>query len=82
MCQLMCRWLCAKEIDKNTIPEMKRRVIELMCLLEKVFPPAFFDIHPLGRRGGDCRDSTCTVDVLGGEIYEGTEGLCLPSSKT
>jgi Domain of unknown function (DUF4218) len=41
----MYRWVCAKEIDKNSIPEMKRRVIQLMCLLEKVFPPAFFDIQ-------------------------------------
>src|SRR5665811_79260 len=41
----LCRWLCAKEIDKNTILEMKIRVIELMCLLERVFPPAFFDIQ-------------------------------------
>ena len=41
----MYRWVCAKEVDKNSIPEMKGRVIQLMCLLEKVFPPALFDIQ-------------------------------------
>ena len=41
----MYRWVCAKEIDVSSIPEMKERVIKLMCLLEKVFPPAFFDIQ-------------------------------------
>jgi hypothetical protein len=41
----MYRWVCAKEIDVSSIPEMKERVIQLMCLLEKVFPPAFFDIQ-------------------------------------
>src|SRR5450759_2466034 len=41
----MYKWVCAKEIDVSSIPEMKERVIKLMCLLEKVFLPAFFDIQ-------------------------------------
>ena len=82
----MCRWLCAKEIDKNTIPEMKGRVIELMCLLEKVFPPAFFDIQiHLFTHLVDEVEIAGTVHarwMYWVEVYEGAEGICLPSCKT
>jgi hypothetical protein len=37
------RQLCAKEIDPVVISSMKREVVVLLCKLEKIFPPAFFN---------------------------------------
>jgi hypothetical protein len=36
--------LCAKSIDPSTIPELTEETAVTMCMLEKVFPPSFFDV--------------------------------------
>jgi hypothetical protein len=36
------RRLCAKELSKSIIEELKKMVPELVCELEKIFPPDFF----------------------------------------
>ena len=40
-----CKWVCAKEIKDEEIPIMQKRSKLLMCNLEEVFPPAFFDMQ-------------------------------------
>jgi hypothetical protein len=36
--------ICAKVIDENEIDNLRLYVVETMCMLERWFPPAFFDI--------------------------------------
>jgi hypothetical protein len=36
--------ICAKSVDPSTIPELLEEIELTMCLLEKVFPPSFFDV--------------------------------------
>ena len=38
------RRVCAKTIDPATIEEMMDKAAITLCMLEKVFPPSFFDI--------------------------------------
>jgi hypothetical protein len=42
---LLRRWVCGKEIKTSEIEGMKAFTIRTMCNLEKVFPPAFFDVQ-------------------------------------
>jgi hypothetical protein len=37
------RHLCAKEIDPVVISSMEREATILLCKLEKIFPPGFFN---------------------------------------
>jgi hypothetical protein len=37
------RQLCAKEIDPNLISSIEHEAPMLLCKLEKIFPPAFFN---------------------------------------
>jgi len=37
------RQLCAKEVSMTVIQEMERMVPVLLCKLEKIFPPGFFN---------------------------------------
>lgn len=37
------RKLCAKEIDLSEITNMEQQVHVLLCKLEKIFPPGFFN---------------------------------------
>lgn len=39
------RWVCSKEINESEIPAMRERSALLMCNLEKVLPPGFFDLQ-------------------------------------
>ncbi len=41
----LARWISSKEIHLSEIPQRKREVIELMCLMEKELPISFFDIQ-------------------------------------
>jgi hypothetical protein len=49
VCQVMAELnfffcqLCAKEIDPVVISSMEREAAVLLCKLEKIFPPAFFN---------------------------------------
>jgi hypothetical protein len=43
ICRVFTR-LCAKSIDPSTIPELTEETAVTMCMLEKVFPPSFFDV--------------------------------------
>jgi hypothetical protein len=36
------RQLCAKELSKTVITELEKMAPELVCELEKIFPPGFF----------------------------------------
>jgi hypothetical protein len=36
------RQLCAKELSKSVIEELEKMAPELVCELEKIFPPNFF----------------------------------------
>ncbi|XP_063942812.1 uncharacterized protein LOC108203257 [Daucus carota subsp. sativus] len=38
------RGLCGKVIDLEDIPKLQEEIIEILCQLETIFPPAFFDI--------------------------------------
>ena len=57
------RQLCAKELSRTVVAEMEKMAHVLLCKLEKIFPPGFFNpmqhmILPLpyeARMGGLCR---------------------------
>ena len=36
------RQLCAKELSQNVVADLEKRAPELICKLEKIFPPGFF----------------------------------------
>ena len=36
--------LCATVIDVTMLDELEKNIVEILCLLEKYFPPSFFDI--------------------------------------
>jgi hypothetical protein len=38
--------ICAKVIDPNTLDDLQEYTVETMCLMEKWFPPSFWDISP------------------------------------
>ena len=58
------RQLCAKELARTMIADLERMAPVLLCKLEKIFPPGFFNpmqhliLHlPYeARMGGPCRD--------------------------
>ena len=37
------RQLCAKELKKDTICSLEQQIVVLLCKMEKIFPPAFFN---------------------------------------
>ena len=39
----LLRWVCLKEIHVEEIPRMRVLAAEVVCKLEKAFPPSFFD---------------------------------------
>ncbi len=39
----LLRWVCSKELFVEEIPRMKVITTEVVCKLEKAFPPSFFD---------------------------------------
>jgi hypothetical protein len=43
VCRVFCQ-LCAKSIDPSTMPDLYKETTLTMCLLERAFPPAFFDV--------------------------------------
>ena len=38
------RQLCAKELSKDVVRSLEDNVIVLLCKLEKIFPPGFFNV--------------------------------------
>jgi hypothetical protein len=38
-----CRQLCAKQISKDSILALEENIAVLICKLEKIFPPSFFN---------------------------------------
>jgi len=38
------RELCSKTVNKDVLAEMKKEIPIIVCKLEKIFPPAFFDV--------------------------------------
>jgi hypothetical protein len=56
--------LCAKELSRTVVADLERLASVLLCKLEKIFPPGFF--NPMqhlilrlpyeARLGGPCRD--------------------------
>ena len=36
--------ICQRVIDKNRIEILEGEIVETLCMLEKYFPPSFFDI--------------------------------------
>lgn len=56
--------LCAKELSRTVVADLERLALVLLCKLEKIFPPSFFNpmqhliLHlPYeARMGGPCRD--------------------------
>ena len=38
------RQLCAKELSRTVVAGMERMVPVLLCKLEKIFPPGFFNL--------------------------------------
>jgi hypothetical protein len=58
------RQLCAKELSRTVVADLERLAPVLLCKLEKIFPPGFFNpmqhliLHlPYeARMGGPCRD--------------------------
>ena len=57
------RQLCAKEISLRVVEELEKMAPELLCKLEKIFPPSFFlsmqhlilHLPSEARMGGPCR---------------------------
>lgn len=38
------RELCSKTLNRDVLAEMKKEIPVILCKLEKIFPPAFFDV--------------------------------------
>ena len=38
------RELCSKTLNRDILAEMKKEIPVILCKLEKIFPPAFFDV--------------------------------------
>ena len=63
------RRLCAKEIMKGMMEKLEKEVPVLLCKLEKIFPPGFFNPmqHPLihlpyeAKVGGLCNIGGCII---------------------
>jgi hypothetical protein len=36
--------LCSKTLNKDVLVKMKEEIVEILCKLEKIFPPALFDV--------------------------------------
>lgn len=36
--------LCQRELDRNKLEKLEKEVAEAMCMLERYFPPYFFDV--------------------------------------
>ncbi|KAL0551644.1 hypothetical protein IC582_010733 [Cucumis melo] len=41
---LMFNTLCQRVIDREKLVEIEHEIVEILCLLERFFPPSFFDI--------------------------------------
>jgi hypothetical protein len=56
--------LCSKELSQTVIADLERLTLVLLCKLEKIFPPSFFNpmqylilhLSYKERMGGPCRD--------------------------
>ena len=64
------RTLCAKEVCPEKIKEMHKKAPELICKLEKIFPPGFFT--PM----------THLILHLANEVLLGGGGLCRIAGST
>jgi hypothetical protein len=42
------RQICAKEISKNMMEKLEKEIPVLLCKLEKIFPPGFFNLMVSG----------------------------------
>jgi hypothetical protein len=38
------RQLCAKELRKDVVRSLEENVVVLLCKMEKIFPPGFFNV--------------------------------------
>ena len=38
------REICSKTLDRREIPRMKTEIVVILCKLELIYPPAFFDV--------------------------------------
>ena len=36
--------LCCKVIDPSKLDQLQNEIVEILCMFEQIFPPAFFDI--------------------------------------
>ena len=36
--------LCSRVLDRNILEKLEEEVVETLCMLERFFPPSFFDI--------------------------------------
>ncbi|BBN69658.1 hypothetical protein Prudu_1082S000100 [Prunus dulcis] len=65
--------ICAKTVDVSKLDKLEEDVVVTLCLLEKYFPPSFFDImvHLVVHLVREVR--------LCGPIYESAEGVCSES---
>lgn len=36
--------LCAKKLNVSHLEEMEKGIVLILCKLERIFPPAFFDV--------------------------------------
>ena len=65
--ELFLRVLCAKELSPGVVEDMEEFAPELLCKLEKIFPPGFFNpmqhlilhLPTQARLGGPVQDHWC-----------------------
>ncbi|KAL0361438.1 UNVERIFIED_CONTAM: hypothetical protein Sradi_3828300 [Sesamum radiatum] len=65
---LLFQSICSTTLDVHKFHELENSVVLILCNLEKMFPPAFFDlmehliVHLLyeARVGGQCNTGGCT----------------------
>jgi len=38
------RQLCSKTVKADALHQMKNNIVIILCKLEKIYPPAFFDV--------------------------------------
>ena len=73
--------ICSKIIDPSGAHSLKEDTAIALCLLQKEFPPSFFDpmTHLLVHFGRGVRhvwSRSLSMDVPYGTVYEGIKGFC------
>jgi hypothetical protein len=76
-----------KSVDPSSMTDLFNETAVTMCMLERVFPPAFFDVmthlpYSFGTTVRHLRTSAHPVDVSNGTVPENFEMICASSKQS